>query len=609
MGRILDSLRNNLFWVLMVLAVGAIACTHVFVTRRMASRVGDLRHEGSRVVENLRGLAGRSSIPNKKMIGVAGGQKTTLQLLYGRLFVMFAPKSGAFDRDFKAMKRGLSLDLAVHEWWKEYRVAAPELLARAKTHLRATDTAFEINPTPAVLPSDPKVIKADIEKNEGVFWRIEYTINALIYATANTKTEKTPLISKLQLVKLGGPARSKHPWVHGTNVEIRAEMAYENVGPLVAALQNSPEPLLVRSIRAALPGAGEAALATDDLSTTMNVILFCEIVEFQPAVKQVTFGGTLFKKSDNVKEWVKAQEQDLHIATVALLKRVPGLKARAEALLGATLEDAWRTEREARDRRLERIEAGAAARLANMIEKSKVKGKIVPARKKAAEKRHADLIAKEKEAAQKRYRRAELRITAKMGGFSLVYDHLRPIVAQKAYFVGLKNSPANVVIAKAPHSAKHGAGRWWMAQAKKDGKHWPTRGNKRWPVREIIEEIKAGTPGMVHIKVDSGSIDAPVLFANNDTGEMVQMLVAEPRGGWRTYAMVPADGKPVSLGDVAFRFAPVVSAVAPVIDTRAFKRASKRVTLLPKQVKSGITFTIPVPDGAGGTITVATGLR
>jgi hypothetical protein len=310
---------------------------------------------------------------------------------------------------------------------------------------------------------------------------------------------------------------------------------------------------------------------------------------------------------------VRAQEKELHVATVAMLKTVPDLKMRAEALLGATLADAWNTAGSARATQLAKIESGAPARLAAMInaEKKRNKGKIAPARQRAIEKRHADLIAKEKETAQKRYRRAEFRITAKIGGLSIIYDHLRPIADQKAYFVGLKDTMPNVVIVKGPDSAKYGPGRWWIAEYVRGGKSYrPSRRSKRRPVSGIINQIKDSAPGTVGIPVDKGSLDAPVLLASGDKREIAQVLVPEPGGGWRTYTVIRVGGKPISVSHTAFRFAPVIGVVAATIDTRAFNRSSKRVTLLSKEVKSSQQFAFPVSDGGvGGVIKVVTGLR
>lgn len=617
MGRIIDFLRNNLFWVLMILAVAAIACVHVLVAQGMAERVGELRTKGSKVVEDLRRLAGKPSIPNKKMISVAEREQGELELLYGQQFVMFSPKSGVFDRDFDAMQSGQTDELAIHGWWTEYQDRALALLAKAKTHLRAVDTVFKIKPKPN------RVTGKNIEEDERVFWRTEYTIDALILATTAPRDDRSQLISKLRLVEVGRQIKGKHAWVRGTNVTIRAEMAYESIGPLVAALQNSPKPLLVRSVRSSLPDkVADSAAPAKDLSETASVELACEIVEFLPAVKQATFGGQLFANSDAIKKWVKAQQKDLHVATVALLKstpgedgqkareRVPGLRRRAKALLGTTLEEAGKKARGIRETEQKEIETKGAERLAKEIKAAKVKGKgkIEPARQKAIEKKHADLIAKENEAAEERYRKARLAITAKVGGFSIVYDLLRPVVPRKAYFVGLEDSMPNIVIAKAPRSAAYGADRWWMAEKGTDGKRYPPMPrNKRRPADEIISEIKEGTPGIAAIKVGGGPADAPVvLLADRAKREITQMLVPESGGGWSTYGVVRADGKPISLGDVAFRFAPVVWAVAPAIDTDAFDPETKTVTLLPKKFRAGTAFTISVP---GGKIKVAAGLR
>jgi hypothetical protein len=606
MSRIIDFLRNNLFWVLMVLVIGAMAGVYVFVAQGMAARVEKLRREGSQVIESLRRLAAKPSIPNEKMSEAAKREETALTTLHGQVLVMFASRSGGLDRDFDALRGVDKPDLHhVLRWWQEYERRTGALLLRTRESFETSDKVL----TFAVTPPSPTVRRSVIEREQGRFWRLAYTIDTLRVASP----KDDPLITKLLSVKLRGRVRKLHDWVRGRSVVIKASMPYENVGTLVAALQNSPKPLLVRKVRSTQTDIGDGASAlAKPPGPTMTVSLTCEIVEFRPAVRQATFGGKLFKKSDAVKEWVAEQERDLHVATVVLLKGVGGLKDRAEVLLGATLKDAWKAAREAREKELEKIDADAPAGLKQKIEAAKVNGKISDARRKAVEKTHAGLIAKAKEAARKRYARAEFGITAKAGGFSLVYDHLRPVVAQKAYFIGLSSGQRRYLMVRAPDSDRR-AGRWWIARAK-GGKAYAAKDDvkPRARRREIIQGITGGTPRQTAIMVDRSSAVGPVLFANESTGEMVQALVARPGGGWRTYPVVSVEKKPVSVSDAAFRFAPVVGAIAPLIDTPAFKPASKQVTVLPKAALAKgreETFSVPVREGAGGNIKVVIGFR
>ena len=607
MGRIIDFLRNNLFWVLMVLIIGAMAGVYVFVAQGMAVRVEKLRREGSQVIERLRRLKAKPSIPNEKMSKAAKREEAALTTLHGQMLVMFAPRSGGLDRDFDALRGVDKPDLHhVLRWWQEYERRTGALLLRTRESFETSEKVLAF----AVTPPSPTVRRSVIERDQGRFWRLAYAIDTLRVASP----KDDPLITKLLSVKLRGRVRKLHEWVRGRSVVIEASMPYENVGTLVAALQNSPKPLLVRKVRSTQTDIGDGASALAKLpGPTMTVSLTCEIVEFRPAVRQATFSGKLFKKSDAVKEWVAEQERDLHVATVVLLKGVGGLKDRAEVLLGATLADAWKAAREAREKELEKIDADAPAGLEKKIEAAKVNGKISDAQTKAVEKAHADLTAKAKEAARKRYARAEFGITARAGGFSLVYDHLRPVVAQKAYFIGLSSGQRRYLVVRAPESAAYGAGRWWIARAE-GGKAYAAKDDvkPRARRREIIQEITGGTPRQTAIMVDRSSAVGPVLFANESTGEMVQALVARPGGGWRTYPVVSVEKKPVSVSDAAFRFAPVIGAVAPLIDTPAFKPASKQVTVLPKAALAKgreKTFSVPVRDGAGGDIKVVIGFR
>ncbi|MFH1730596.1 MAG: hypothetical protein ABIF82_02965 [Planctomycetota bacterium] len=602
MGRIADLIRNNLFWVAMVVAAGGMGAVYVFVTRDMAREAEGMRAGSSAELRKLEDLAKRGSIPKEAMTAAAQDEKTDLEVLHGQLLVMFAARSGIFDKDFDALTRGEDIEVAVHGWWKEYQRRAQLLLARAKERLGATETLFTIKPTPPV----PEPVLDVIEKDEAVFWRLEYVIESFI--EANPKDER--LIDKIFEVRLGGEVKGR-TWVRGTEVKIIVAMSYENLGKLIAALQNSTRPLLVRSFTAQQPGLVKVAEEKETKPTPLiHVMLNCEIVEFLPVVQQAKFTGAAFKDPAAVNGWVQEQEKELGGAFLALYERVPSLRERATAKLGTTLKKARAEAQDSYEKGLKEIEADGAAELAKKIEEAKTDGKISATKKDDIEKRHAALVALREQRALEEHYRALLDITARAGGFTLVYDFLRPVIPQKAYFVGLAAGQKEYLIIKSPGDAEQGGGRWWLATAEggktyekqKDVDARTTRDDIAAKIVDDDRSLRA-----VYV-VGKKQADGPVLLMNGETGPLVQALIARPGGGWQTYPAVIV-GKAVSLSDVAFRFAPVISAVGP----KTFKKSGKLVIVVPdtalaKQGKR--TFSIPVRTSTGGgAIEVTAGLR
>jgi len=603
MGRIVDLIRNNLFWVLMVVAAGGMAAVYVFVTRDMAREVEGKRAGSEDELKKLEKLAKRKFIPNEQMTDAARGEKTDLEVLHGQLLVMFASRSGIFDKDFDALTRGDDIDFAVHGWWKEYQRRAQVLLARAKERLGATDSLFKIKATPAV----PEAVLNVIEKDEAVFWRLEYVIESLI--EANPKDKR--LIANILSIRLGGAVRGRM-WVRGTEVKIIVAMRYKNLGKLIAALQNSTRPLLVRSFSAQQPGLGRGAEERETKLTPMiHVMLTCEIVEFLPVVQQAKFTGAAFENPAAVKRWVQEQERELGGAFLALYELVPSLRQRATAKLGTTLKQARTEAQDAYEKELKKIEAGAPAELAKKIEEAKPDGKISAAEKDEIERRHAAAVTLREQRALEAHHRALLDITARAGGFALVYDRLRPVIAQKAYFVGLTTVQKKYLVIKSPGDAEQGGGRWWLTKAE-GGKAYPkqkdvdARTRRDDIVAEIVDADRSLRAVYVLGKKQAGG---PVLFMNRRTGRLVQALIARPGGGCRTYTAVVRGKAAVSLSDVAFRFAPVISAVGP----KAFKKPRKLVIVMPRTAlakRGRRTFSIPVRTSTGrGAIEVTAGLR
>ncbi len=619
MGRIIDFVRNNLFWILMVLAVIVMALIYVSVGRGLTRDVLKLREEGTKGLTELRGLAALDSIANPEMIKSAEAEVKDIESLGGQLLVMFSPRSGLFDRDFITLKDSKKITHEeMYDWWKGYGERTSALLKRAQAALNAPEQVAMFKRRPAEVVPNLPLVRTEQKK----FWRLTYVVDALAHASPRER----PLIERLNKIQLGANARKRHDWVRGTKVTLTLTMAYENVGLLVAALQNAPKPLIVNNVRVARTDPekdGPEAKASQE--PAIMVLLTCDIVEFLPAVQRVQFDGSAFAKVADVVKWVGQEERDLHAAARVLFEKIPPLGMRARFWLGQSFEISDGAAAAARDARVKEIDAKAADELAKKLKAATKDGKIAPARKKSIETAHAALVARRKVAAQRAYRRAKLDATVRSGGFALTYDHLRAIVPRKAYFIGLepakpaatggkggtsedkdaKTGPSHVIV-RAPQRSKYGAARWWLA-ARGDKTY---KGKRTQVVGRVLGEAPEGAE-RARVYVDAKAPDAPVLIADKKSGEIALILAAEPGGDWRAYDVSTVDGKAVSLSDTAFRFAPVIQAVGPIVGgPRA--PGGKAVTVLPLAALASAgqrTFKVPVSARGGGTMTVTAGLR
>ena len=603
MGRIIDFIRNNVFWVLLALALVALGVVYVFVGRGLAEAVASQRSDRTRVMKDLERWSGRDAIANPRMIDAAEAEEQLVKTLRGQMLAAFAPRSGLFARDLIDIAPKEISQSEMYEWWAEYETRTAGLISRTTAWFDAPNNVMTFRPRSTPVKREPQLV----EREQARYWRLELVAQTLRYASPENK----PLIEQVQSIKLGNVVSTGDAWTRARQVTIRAVMRYEKIGELVAALHNAPKPLLVdEATMTRRPAGPEAAVAgaRGKQPPSFDVILKCRILEFLPVIRQVRFGGDAFASARAVETWLYEEGRNLEIATGVLLRRVPGFARRAEAWLGRPVEEARREAQAASDERLAEIAAEAAAELEKMLEEAKEDGEVPPPKREAIEAAHKRRVTRLKEEAEGEYRRALFGIAARSGGFALVYDHLRSFVPRKAYFIGLEATERDYAIIRSPDRAGR-AGRWWLV-GREGGTEYGAKDDVSPEKRraEILGELIGGNRE-AQCLVDARLGAGPALHVDPKTGEVVQALIAAAGGGWSTYPALVVEGEAVSLSDAAFRFAPVLYAAAEGLGTPRFKRAAKTIDVLPADAVAGVeTFTIVLP-AKGGEIEVVAGLR
>ncbi len=592
MGNIIDFLRKNVFWLMMLLAVAGVVCVHMFVARPTKANMQALKRRSKQNVDKVSGWSKKVMIPNKRMAEAATQEEERLDTEYGQMMLVFAPWSGAFNRDFAVLENLKEFKVAEEfRWWDEYEEKWSALLRETRERFDAPENVLEFAETPVSPTGGPDCRKV-VQRLQREFWMLKRASDALAVASP----EDHPLVQQLKSIRLVAGEKKgvqfRHPWLNVVPLSIRVKMLYRNVPELISALQNSPGRLMVSSYRAVQPGlAGGAVRGPKEVTALVDVDLWCQLIDFRPAVHTVAFSGQLFKDVAAVKEWLDEEYRELNLATRALLDRIPSLKRGAEIQLGGRVEGFEQRARRTRRLKQEEIEENAPARLEKMLKDARDKtedGKIPPEQENGIKELHKEEIARKKEQAQRQFEEEIRAIPARAGGFALVYDHLYPLIPQKAYFSGQKAGDKEYLAARAPDDASYG-GRWWIAKCKE---------------KSTEEEGEAG-------KTAEGDATFPKVkfVSNTDTDQdgVSEVIVTMPDGGG-TYEVLKADGQPISLSDTAFRFAHLVNVARRAI----CGSDSKKLEITPQESLAPGTlkrFEIPVKQAPRGRIKVEAGLR
>jgi len=556
MGKVIDFVRGNIFWVLMALVVLVLVAVYIFIGRGMAESVASQRNQLTGQIGELEEWSKKPVIPNDAMIKAAKQELQKFDTLLGQETVLYAGRSDFLDEPFAALRdlRPEQIGPAQALRWRyEYEERTKGLVKQAKEQLNAADDALLFEPVAAgAAPALPQM-----QALQRRFWMTRYMIEALKLASP----PETRIIDKLVNLRVGmGPGVLQHPWERTIRCRIQVKMPYENVNKLIAALQNGPRPLMVHEYIAVQPGlagivvqaagaprpaepAGGAPVLSQ-LDPSVDVTLECDVMEFLPVVESVSFSG--FKDAAAVTGWLGRENRLLSAAAGVLAERIPGLKARMEFV---------RREQAA-------LQAGEA-------------GPGAPAEDQ----------------------------------FALVYDHLYPLVPQKAFFIGGSARDRRFVAVQVPEGSPAG-GQWVIAEYPQDA---AGPDDSRFSLSQKKTEVMNKDPRLKDIITveQKDPVRVVVFIDDKRPPQAVQVLIGEAGQRWRLCPAVKVEGKPLLLSEAAFRFAPAVQAAAERVRTVKLAPDAMKLEITPEAVlqKKREKFEVKVVGPPAGVLTIAVDLR
>lgn len=597
MKKILDLIRENVFWAAIAAVVLALAVVYLVVARGMAREVEDLNRRSKENIADLRRLAGERSIPNRTMVVAANQEQQRFQTYYGQLFLVYANRSGILDGEFLPITDfGPTEESA---WWREYESRTQGLLARLReTWPDAPADVLLFARFPGVQTKDVALAR----QRQREFWTLKCVVDALL--AANPRDAR--LAENVMSIRVAQtPPHLRHPWLRAIPVSLYLGTHHRDLGRLMAALENGPVPLMVTACTVVRPGGGGVAgpgpVLAPETGSQIMVTVSCELVEFRPAVQSVGFSGPLFADPAAVKAWLQREEADLTAVVQHLAERIPALKARLALVPGQHGGEARLLAERAFAEELRRIDEDAPRVRAELLDKAKgPDGTVAPEREKEVAQRCAELVAQKKKEARDRFEQAVQKVALRGSAFALVYEHLYPLVPERAYFVGSGPDDRRFLIVRVPSSATHRPRSWWLAQ--EEGGAAKTRA-------QMDEELRRSR--QVPVPVVEGPQDNVSLLADARTGQVLQVRVPDGAGGWRTYPVVKAGERAVSLSDTAFRFAPVVGAAAAAADRIMPGTDGLMISFLAPDALQGPArdIDIEVKEGSEGRIRAKAGLR
>jgi|GEM_PF-4226707 len=517
MGRIIDFIRNNLFWLLMALAVVGLGLVYVFVARPMAAEVnvkeGRLSKE-SKVVENL---AAERPIANDGMIEAAQREQTKLETMQGELMLLYANRSDFLDEPFAAIRGDEFSPTDLLLWNSEYEAKADELRQSVAEAFGASANAFQFRQFSSNKPEEGL---AQIKAIQREYWILRAVFDTL----SATSPKDAPLVARLESVRSRPVPNGvmQHDWLRSIPLALRVSMPYRNVGKFIAALQSSPKPIRVNSYvvrRPPGPGGGPTEKSGAPL---VDVEFACELIEFRPMVETIVFSGRLFEKKEAVKAWVDREARLIDVLLRAVSAKMPTLSDR----YGNTAVD--------------------------------------------------------------------------IGGF---YDRLYPLAPQKAYFIGEGPSDRRLLIVGVPDRVAYVGGTWWVMQ-REGGDAYPAKNKNGSSVthQQMVREVAAGS-NLDAVLVGDTDASKLTLFVDPRARTVVRALVAEPDGGWRTYPAMRYEGRPVWVGDAAFRFGRAVVLIAGRIADMGSESTQLRFVEPNALMVSGVReFDVDVKGEMGGGV-------
>jgi len=618
-------IRNNLFWVVLGLAVLAIAGLHVFVARATARHVEGLERQSKDNIDKLRKLVGQET-PNQAGVDAAETEREKIKRLRGGLHALFALRSGLLDGDFirKLDQPDVKFLVAdAQQWWDEYENRKAAFQAATADHFTMSKGGtFTFATRPSTVSADVDQVK-DLQRK---FWILKSVVDALAEASPPSKDPVIRQLLSVRIVPDERPrreratphpsAKTKHPWLRAILVDIDVVLDYQRLPGFIAALHNAFHPVVVTQYvvtrrdaaakRASGPAAAEfgAPPAMDDADAGKPVLvsLRCELIEFRCAVHAVTFPNMPFTDGTKVSKWLAEQAAELGEATRALAKHSGAFQERIEqAVRVDMLPGHWE--------RIRRIKAEAPGALRDKLDAAAREGRVTADKKAEIEAKHDKAVEGQIASAKSELKAEVAKAAAASNRFDLAYDYLRPLVRQKVYLfprhpgkprhltkpsASVKEPNPCYLIVRAPEGRKNGGGRWWLLSSKSSGTRWRTR-------RKVAEYEE--DENKLRLLVNTKA-------ASKSEAQVVQAELTLKDGRSQTYYAVEISRRsPLSLSDTVFRFAPAIIGAAAKAGTGA---VPKRLVIVRADLMTSTTgFEAPVVKGGKeiGKIKVDLGLR
>jgi hypothetical protein len=644
MGRLIDIIKGNLFWVVIGLSLVAMLLAWQFVSSPMAERISASRTKGDKAVGDLKRWAGQDFIPTQKTIEAAKAETQELKTLFGQLELMFAGRGSHFDANFKALRNmqgGAMSRVEAFQWAEEYRTRVQDLLAEAKERLNAPDNVMlfpgDIVPTELTLQK--------VQDRQRIYWSQRALFETL--ARVNRQMAQTPVeaesaetaaeepagpLNRLLSIRPGQTRNGalRHPWLQLLSFSVQFTMRYEHLHPFIAALQNAPRPLLVSSFsvtpaRPAVAGPGPTGAVEPAAAQDCAVAMTVSFLEFLPEIHTLSFDGPLFKDAAAVQSWIRRSHIELLVATQAVAQEIDAVRREAGVLSGTRISDLRENLRNELEARQKRIEENAPEELEKALKQAReFKGSALSAAEEAEiRKKHAENVKQKKENVSRdfraRFQQRMLQLFQTAGGIPLLYDYLHPLIDGEAYTVGRSQADRRRMLVRLPVDAALGGGRWWLFES--EG-------------AVVVRKDRAGEdlefPQALRFAMGQGSgnlkpmyLDVPparkgeIIVLCNPDGVAERLMIARAGGGWILYPAVTFRGEPVGVGDVAFRYGHVVHAAAQRLRERGAPLSARTMTVTPKDLLESDRHSYQIdvvdrsPGGARltGTLAVSVGKR
>ena len=539
-------IKNNLFWIVLGLVVVALSVGYLMVARGMDERIVSLERESQRAIGTLDKWEARAEIPNPEMVRSAAEERTRWERHYGELLMLFAARSGMFDRAFDEFRLPFHRDQR-RVWEVEYERRMSHLAAHLAQMLPTPDRpVLQFRVMRDTYETDQERIRA-AQMLQREYWLLKYAVEAMI-DVARPEPDRAPLIlelSRMQLVATSVGLVS-HDWVQTIGLDLAFTVqSYRDLNRLIEKVHNSPKFLQVTNYEIERINGGSDI---EEEAPQYRVVMGCDIIEFLPAIYTVSFPTNLFETRAMISDWLENQIRDLRTATQFSVEHHRPLRQRILSNLK------WE------------MEAALSSRLQDIDGSLEGDGEEAGGDAETAEEWTG-----EHDRAREEFREEVRQVLQESARFDLTRDYLVPLVDGKAYLIQNGDGEFPLIVARWED-------RWYLGHS------------------ERPEDVTADIDRLDAEEVD----DTLTLYLDRVVpveGRVRQMraLLPEPVGDWQTYYLARHRARPVSMSDVAFKFGYALLRARDGLQTERFQEATGTVIITEEDALVDRDITIRVP--------------